>query len=91
MNATLRELRHRRLQIRLNADDLNLIGRGALARGQNRADFILEAALRAAEEALLDRTRFAVSTAAYNEFLARLEAPPVPNARLRKTMRKPAW
>ena len=89
MNATLRELRHQRLQIRLKADDLNLIDRAAMARGQNRADFILEAALRSAEEALLDRTMFAVSAEAYNEFLARLEAPPMPNARLRKSMRKP--
>ena len=60
------------------------------ARGQNRTDFILEAARRAAEEALLDRTMISVSPEAYKKFLARLEARPKPNARLRKTMRTPS-
>jgi uncharacterized protein (DUF1778 family) len=47
---------------------------------------------RAAEEALMDRTHIAVSEAAYAEFLARLDAPPAPNARLARTMRTaPPW
>jgi uncharacterized protein (DUF1778 family) len=50
----------------------------------------LEAARRAAEETLLDRTLFVVGPKAYREFLARLDAPPKPNERLRKSMRTPA-
>jgi uncharacterized protein (DUF1778 family) len=46
----------------------------------------LEAARRAAEDALLDRTVFSVSPKAYAEFLKRLDAPPKPNDRLRRTM-----
>jgi len=52
----------------------------------NRTDFVLDAARRAAEETLLDRTLFVVSPTAYREFLAPLDAPPEPNERLRKSM-----
>jgi uncharacterized protein (DUF1778 family) len=51
---------------------------------------VLDAARRAAEDALLDRTMFAVSPKAYAEFLARLDAPPRPNARLRRSLRTTA-
>lgn len=41
-------------------------------------------------EALLDQLLFAASPAAYAEFLARLDSPPIPNELLRKTMQTPA-
>jgi uncharacterized protein (DUF1778 family) len=78
------------LNIRIKADERGLIDRAARARGQNRTDFILEAARRAAEDALLDRTLIAVSPEAYREFVKRLDAKPRPNARLRKTMQTAA-
>ena len=68
----------------------DLIDRGARVQGKNRTDFILEAAKRAAEEALLERTVLAVSPAAYAAFLARLERPAQPNKRLRRSMQTPA-
>lgn len=55
-----------------------------------RTNFVLEAARRGAEEALLERTVLHVSPEAYAEFLARLDAPPEPNARLQRTMKTPA-
>src|ERR1035437_1598501 len=58
--------------------------------GKNRTDFMLDASRRAAEEALPDRTILTVSLKAYAEFLARLDAPPQPNERLRRTMRTSA-
>lgn len=78
------------LNIRIKPDERGLIDRAARARGQNRTDFILEAARRAAEEALLDRTLITVSPEAYEEFVRRLDAKPRPNARLRKTMQTAA-
>jgi uncharacterized protein (DUF1778 family) len=78
------------LNIRIKPDERGLIDRAARARGQNRTDFILEAARRAAEDALLDRTLFTVSPEAYKEFVKRLDAKPSPNARLRKTMQTAA-
>jgi hypothetical protein len=44
----------------------------------------------AADDAQLDRTLFSVSPKAYAEFLDRLDAPPQPNERLRRTMPEPA-
>ncbi len=80
------------LNIRIKPEECGLIDRAARARGQNRTDFILEAARKAAEEALLDRTMFAVSPKAYAEFLARLDEPPAPDDRLLRTMRaSPPW
>ena len=77
------------LNLRIAAAERGLIDRAAQASGKTRTDFILSAARGAAEEALLDRTIFVVSPAAYAKFLARLDAPPQPNARLRRTMQTP--
>jgi uncharacterized protein (DUF1778 family) len=75
------------LNLRIKPEVRGLIDRAAQAAGKNRTDFVLEAACRAAEDKLLDRTVFTVSPKAYAEFVARLDAPPRPNARLRRTMR----
>jgi uncharacterized protein (DUF1778 family) len=75
------------LNIRIKPEVRGLIDRAAHAIGKNRTDFVLDAARQAAEAALLDRTIFAVSPKAYAEFLARLDAPPRPNERLRRTLR----
>ena len=78
------------LNIRIKPEERSLIDRAAKARGKNRTDFILDAARHAAEEALLDQVIIAASPEAYAEFLARLDMPPNPNERLRKTMQIPA-
>lgn len=78
------------LNIRIRAEERGLIDRAAAARGTNRTDFILDAARRAAEDALLDRALISVSPKAYAEFLARLDAPARPNERLSRTMRAPS-
>jgi uncharacterized protein (DUF1778 family) len=78
------------LNIRIKPQDRDLIDRAAQARGKNRTDFILDAARRAAEDALLDRTVFTVSPEAYAAFLARLDAPAQPNEKLRRAMQAPA-
>ncbi len=81
-----RSARRETLNIRIRAEERGLIDRAAQVRGKNRTDFILEAARRAAEETLLERALMSVSPEAYADFLARLEAPPQPNERLRRTM-----
>jgi uncharacterized protein (DUF1778 family) len=77
------------LNLRIKPELRGLIDRAAELAGKNRTDFVLDAARRAAEETLLDRTVFTVSPEAYAEFLARLDAPPQPNVRLRRTMQTP--
>ena len=78
------------LNIRIKPEERSLIDRAAKSRGKNRTDFILDAARQAAEEALLDQVIITASPEAYAEFLARLDMPPSPNERLRKTMETPA-
>jgi uncharacterized protein (DUF1778 family) len=78
------------LNIRIKPEEREMIDRAAEARGQTRTNFILDAARRAAEEALLDRTLFTVSDDAYAAFLARLDAPVEPNEALRRTLRTSA-
>ena len=78
------------LNIRIKPEVRGLIDRAAKLAGKNRTDFVLDAARRAAEDAIPDRTIFAVSQKAYAAFLSRLDAPPKPNKRLRRSMRTAA-
>ena len=78
------------LNLRIKPEERGLIDRAAKTLGKNRTDFMLDAARRAAEDALLDRTISTVSPKAYAEFLARLDASPQSNERLLRTMRTPA-
>jgi len=74
------------LNLRIKPELRGLIDRAASLVGKNRTDFVLEAARHAAEDALRERTVFAVEPKVYKEFLARLDARPKPNARLRRTL-----
>lgn len=53
---------------------------------ENRAEFVLEAARRAAEETLADLRVINVSPEVYQEFINQLDATPVSNEALKKTM-----
>jgi uncharacterized protein (DUF1778 family) len=75
------------LNLRIKPAERDLIDRAAKA-SQNRKDFVLEAARAAAEEALIEQRIIMADPQAYQEFLARHQAP-APNA-LRKTMQTPA-
>lgn len=80
------------LNLRIKPQERGLIDRAAALTGKTRTDFVLEAARQAAEEALLDRTVFAVSPEVYATFLARLDEAPKSNDRLRRTMQTvPPW
>jgi uncharacterized protein (DUF1778 family) len=85
----VRNAKRETLNLRIKREQRGLIDRAAKSTGKNRTDFVLEAACRAAEQALLDRTVFLVGPKAFAEFLARLDATPQPNERLRRTMQTP--
>lgn len=78
------------LNLRIHPDERNLIDRAAEVKGKNRTDFILEAAMLAAEAALLDQVIIAVSPDAYAEFITRLDQPAKSNDRLRALLNTPA-
>ena len=80
------------LTIRMGAEERNLIERAAKASGKNRNDFIRDALLHAAGDALLDQINIIATPEAYAEFLAKLDMPPAPNAQLLNTMQaKAPW
>lgn len=80
------------LNIRIPAAERNLIDHAARSIGKTRTRFILGAARRAAEEALIGRVLLLTSPAKFDRFLALLEAPAKPNARLRRSMKTlPTW
>ena len=90
--STVKPTRREPLNLRIKPEDRGLIDRAATLTGKTRTDFVLEAARHAAEEALLGRTVFNVDPEAYAQFLARLDEPPRPNERLRRTMQAvPPW
>lgn len=93
MTATTRpSTRRDTLNIRIKPTERSLIDRAAELTGKTRTDFVLDATRRAAEEALLDRTLFIASPEAYAKFLARLDAAPKPNARLKRSLTtSPPW
>jgi uncharacterized protein (DUF1778 family) len=78
------------LNLRIKPAERDLIDRAAKVKGKNRTDFVLEAAHAAAEEALIEQRIIMADLDAYQEFLARLDQAPAPNAALRKTMQTPA-
>jgi uncharacterized protein (DUF1778 family) len=80
------------LNLRIKPQVRELIDLAAQLVGKNRTDFVLDAARRAAEDTLLDRTVFRLNPKSYRQFLARLDAPPKPNKRLLKSMQtRPPW
>jgi uncharacterized protein (DUF1778 family) len=78
------------LSMRLPAADLAIIDRAAGLRGRSRTDFVREAALRAAEEVLLERALIRMSPAGFAAFREALEAPPAPVRELVELLRRPA-
>ncbi len=87
---SVRRKKRETLNLRIKPEERGLIDRAAKSVGKNRTDFVLDAARRAAEDALLDRTMLSVSEKAYAEFVARLDAPPRANSKLRKSLGTPA-
>ena len=85
-----RVVKREALNIRIQPAMRSLIDRAAEMAGKTRTDFVLDAARRAAEDAILDRTVLTVSAPAYREFMALLDAPPAPNKRLRRALQTPA-
>lgn len=89
LNPTL-TARRETLNLRIKPEDRSLIDRAARLTGKTKTVFVLEAARRAAEDALMDRTLFLVGPEAFDAFRARLDEPPHPNEKLRRSLQTPA-
>lgn len=78
------------LSMRLPGADIALIDRAASLRGRSRTDFIREAAVRAAEEAIVETTLIRMSPAGFEAFVEAISAPPVPVPEIVELTKRPA-
>ncbi len=80
------------LNIRIRTDQRSLIEQAALALDKTVSDFVREAALREANNALLDQTVFQLDSAAWDKFNVALNTPPADNPKLKDLLsRQPVW
>ena len=81
--------RRSRVNLRISADDRDLITRAAEALGKNRSEFVLDAVRQAAQDTLLDRRRFGLDADRFDAFVTLLDAPPAPNEKLKRMLATP--
>ena len=65
------------LSMRLPEADISIIDRAASLRGRSRTDFVRDAAVRAAEDVLMENTLIRMSPDGFEAFMSALAAPPV--------------
>ena len=78
------------LSMRMPEADLAIIDRAARQRGRSRTDFVREAAVRAAEEVLMETALVRMSPDGFAEFMAMLDAPPTVVPELLEVFRRRA-
>ena len=80
------------LSMRLPKADIAIIDRAAAMRGRSRTDFVREAAVRAAEDVVLEQALVKMSPAGFKAFAEALDEPPtiIPDI-VRIMQRKAPW
>ena len=78
------------MNMRTTAEVRSLIDRAAKQTHRNRTEFVIDAALRSAEEVILEQALITTSPENFDKFVAALDAPPASNLRLQKLMNKKA-
>ena len=87
-----REARDASINLRAPRSWRDLVDRAADVAGKSRTEFILESARARAVDVLLDQRLFALEPRRYEAFMAALDAPPRPNKKLRRLLkRKAPW
>ena len=79
------------IQIRATAETTAMLNRAATLRGQKLSEFMLDSALRQAEETILDQRGFFLAPNPHVKLLAMLDAPPKPAKGLQALMRRTPW
>jgi uncharacterized protein (DUF1778 family) len=74
------------LSFRMPEDDIAIIDRAAKLQGRSRTDFVREAALRAAEMAILDETVIRLSAEEFDWLTKQIENPGEPSQALRELL-----
>jgi uncharacterized protein (DUF1778 family) len=74
--ATNAERKEHPISMRLPEADIAMIDRAAGLRGRSRTDFVREAAVRAAEDVLMENRLIRMSSEGFADFVAALSGPP---------------
>jgi uncharacterized protein (DUF1778 family) len=69
------ERKEHSLSMRLSVADITIIDRAATLRGRSRTEFVRDAAVRAAEDALMETAPIRMSPAGFKALMAELSAP----------------
>jgi uncharacterized protein (DUF1778 family) len=78
------------LSIRLPETDIAIIDRAARLRGRSRTDFVRDAAVQAAEEALMESTLVGMTPAGFTAFVKALSGPAAPVPEMVEVVNRPA-
>ena len=78
------------LSMRLPETDIAIIDRAASLRGRSRTDFVREAAVRAAEDVLMETAPLRMSASGFKAFMAALAGPATPVAEMVDLFRRAA-
>jgi uncharacterized protein (DUF1778 family) len=78
------------LSMRLPQSDIAIIDRAANLRGRSRTGFVREAAVRAAEEVLMETTPIRMKLAAFKAFINALSKPPIAVPEMTEVLRRKA-
>ena len=78
------------MSMRLPESDVAIIDRAARLRGRSRTEFVRDAAVRAAEDVLMDSGLVRMSAESFEAFVAVLAAPTTPVPELVELVRRPA-
>ena len=80
------------INLRIEPSTRDLIDAAAGVLGKSRTEFMLDSARRDAVDTLLDQRLFVLEADRFDAFVAALDRPPAPNAKLKALMkRRPAW
>lgn len=80
----------RPLAMRFHDADLAIIDRAASQRGHSRTEFVRDAAVRAAEEVLMENLVIRMSPAGFEAFVSALDAAPTPVPQMVELLKRPA-
>lgn len=78
------------LSMRLPEADIAIIDRAATLRGRSRTDFVRDAAVRAAEDVLMETAPIRMSHAGFKAFMAALSGPVAPVPEMVELFRRAA-
>jgi uncharacterized protein (DUF1778 family) len=78
------------LSMRLPEADIAIIDRAATLRGRSRTDFVRDAAVRAAEDVLMETVPIRMSSAGFKAFMAALSEPATPVPEMIELFRRAA-